>query len=143
MGGVNKMNKKSKIIIAITIVIIMILGVVIYINVSKNDSAKNNISQKTQIVINVFDKENTEIYNKTIETEKNYLADVLETLEDLDIVMEEGQYGKYITSILGIAEEDSYYWSYYINDEYASVGVSSCEIEENSVYSFKIEKYEY
>ena len=53
--------------------------------------------------------------------------------------MEDSQYGKYITSILGIEEGDSYYWSYYINDEYASIGVSSCEIEENSVYSFKIE----
>ena len=137
------MNKKSRIIIAIIIAIVMILGVAIYINVSKNGYTENNISQKTQIIINVFDKENTEIYNKTIETEENYLVDVLETIEDLDIVMEDSQYGKYITSILGIAEEDSYYWSYYINDEYASVGVSSCEIEENSVYSFKIEKYEY
>ena len=121
----------------------MILGVAIYINVSKNGYTENNISQKTQIIINVFDKENTEIYNKTIETEENYLADVLETIEDLDIVMEDSQYGKYITSILGIEEGDSYYWSYCINDEYASIGVSSCEIEENAIYSFKIEKYEY
>ena len=137
------MNKKSRIIIAIIIGIVVILGTAIYINVSKNGHTENNISQKTQIIINVFDKENTEIYNKTIETEENYLVDVLETIEDLDIVMEDSQYGKYITSILGIEEGDSYYWSYYINDEYASVGVSSCEIEENSVYSFKIEKYEY
>jgi len=137
------MNKKSRIIIVITIAIVMILGVAIYINVSKNGYTENNISQKAQIIINVFDKENTEIYNKTIATEEKYLADVLETIEDLDIVMEDSQYGKYITSILGIEEGDSYYWSYYINNEYASIGVSSCEIEENSIYSFKIEKYVY
>ena len=137
------MSKKNKIIIAIIIVTIMILGTLIYINISKNNSTKNNINQKNQIVINVFDRENKEIYNNSIETEKNYLSDVLETLKDLNIVMADGQYGKYISSILGITEGDNYYWSYYINGKYANVGVSSCEIEENSVYSFKIEKYEY
>ena len=40
------MNKKSKIIIAIIIAIVMILGVAIYINVSKNGYTENNISQK-------------------------------------------------------------------------------------------------
>ena len=137
------MNKKNTIIIVITIVAIMILGTLIYINVSNNNSTKNNINQKNQIVINVFNRENKEIYNNTIETGENHLSDVLETLKDLNIVMEDGQYGKYISSILGIPEGDNYYWTYYINGKYASVGVSSCQIEENSVYSFKIEKYEY
>ena len=137
------MSKKNRIIIAITIVAIMILGILIYINVSKNNSTKNNINQKNQIVINVFNRENKEIYNNTIETGENYLSDVLETLKDLNIIMEDGQYGKYISSILEIPEGDNYYWNYYINGEYANVGISNCQIEENSVYSFKIEKYEY
>ena len=56
--------------------------------------------------------------------------------------MEDGKYGKFITSILGIEQGDNYYWSYYINDEYANVGVSSCEVEQNKMYTFKIEKFE-
>ena len=137
------MNKKSKIIVAVIIVLIMALGAVIYINVNEKNSLENSTGNSMQISIKVFDKENVEIYNKTIDTEEKYLADVLETLDELDIIMEDSQYGKYITSILGITEGDNYYWSYYINGEYASVGISNCEIEENSVYSFKIEKYEY
>ena len=121
----------------------MALGAVIYINVNEKSSLENSTGNSMQISIKVFDKENVEIYNKTIDTEEKYLADVLETLDELDIIMEDSQYGKYITSILGITEGDNYYWSYYINGEYASVGISNCEIEENSVYSFKIEKYEY
>ncbi len=136
------MKKSAKIIIAILIVIIGLAVIFIAVN-NKNDSMDDNISSQTQITINVFDKENTEIYNKNIETEEIYLSEVLDDLEDLDVIMEDSDYGKYITSILGIAEGDNYYWSYYINDKYASVGVSNCEIEENVVYSFRIEYYEY
>ena len=136
------MKKSAKIIIAILIVIIGLAVIFIAVN-NKNDSMDDNISSQTQITINVFDKENAEIYNKNIETEEIYLSEVLDDLEDLDVIMEDSDYGKYITSILGIAEGDNYYWSYYINDKYASVGVSDCEIEENVVYSFRIEYYEY
>lgn len=136
------MKKSAKIIIAILIVIIGLAVIFIAVN-NKNDSMDDNISSQTQITINVFDKENAEIYNKNIETEEIYLSEVLDDLEDLDVIMEDSDYGKYITSILGIAEGDNYYWSYYINDKYASVGVSNCEIEENVVYSFRIEYYEY
>lgn len=137
------MSKKSKIIIAIIIVVKITLGALIYFNINKGSSTEDNTNQEKQIVINVFNKENTEIYNKTIETKENKLVDVLKTIEDLDIEMEDGQYGEYIKSVLGISEGDNYYWSYYINYEYASVGVSNCEISENAVYSLKIEKYEY
>lgn len=136
------MKKSAKIIIAILIVIIVLAVIFIAVN-NKNDSMDDNMSSQTQITINVFDKENTEIYNETIETEEIYLSEVLDNLEDLDVIMVDSDYGKYITSILGISEGDNYYWSYYINDEYASVGVSNCEIEENAVYSFRIESYEY
>ena len=137
------MNKKNGIIISTIIVIIIILGAVTYINVNKNEFLDKNTSDKTQIFINVFDKENNEIYNKAFETQENYLVDLLENIKELDIVMEDSQYGKYIKSILGIVEGDNYYWSYYINNEYAMVGISNCKIEENAVYSFKIEKYKY
>ena len=34
------------------------------------------------------------------------------------------------------------YWSYYIDEEYAEVGVSNCEIKEGSTYKFVYEYYE-
>lgn len=141
------MKKKNKIILVsvIILIILIVLGSIIFINVNKNEnnSIEDSVNNEKQITIDVYDKENNLIYDNTIETEKMYLADALESLDNLDVIMEDSEYGKYITSILGISQGDDYYWSYYINDEYASTGVSSCEIEDNSIYSFKIEKYEY
>ena len=64
-------------------------------------------------------------------------------MDNLNIQMQDSEYGKYITSILDINEGDGYYWSYYINNEYASIGISNCEIVDDATYSFKIEKFEY
>lgn len=140
--------KKKSIVIGIIVVVIVILGIIGIVNINNdNGSIETKISdtnvENTQIIINVYDKDSIEIYNETINTEETYLADVLETLDELNVEMEDSDYGMYITSILDIEEGDNYYWSYYIDDEYASVGVSSCVIEDDVTYSFKIEKYEY
>ncbi len=133
------MKKKS--IIIFTIAVLIIVGLSAFA-ISKNINYKkdNNV---VKITISVFDKDNKEIYNKGIETEEKYLSGVLEKTNDLEVKMEDSEYGKYITSILGIEQGDNYYWSYYINDEYANVGVSNCEVESNKVYTFKFEKFEY
>lgn len=140
--------KKKSIVIGIIVVVIVILGIIGIVNINNdNGSIETKISdtnvENTQIIINVYDKDSIEIYNETINTEETYLADVLEALDELNVEMEDSDYGMYITSILDIEEGDNYYWSYYIDDEYASVGVSSCVIEDDVTYSFKIEKYEY
>ena len=44
------------------------------------------------------------------------------------------------TSDVGVM--DSIMAGYYINEEYAPVGVSSYKIRENDVYTFKLEKFE-
>jgi len=133
------MKKKS--IIISTIAVLIIVGLSFFaISKSINNKKDNNL---VKITISVFDKDNKEIYNKGIETEEKYLAGVLEKTKDLEVKMEDSEYGKYITSILGIEQGDNYYWSYYINDEYANVGVSNCGVESNKVYTFKFEKFEY
>ena len=43
---------------------------------------------------------------------------------------------------MNIEQGDNYYWSYYIDDQYATVGVSNCQIENGKTYNFKIEKFE-
>ena len=73
---------------------------------------------------------------------KEQLEDVLKSLEDLDMETETGDYGEYIISINDKKQENNYYWNYYINGEYAPVGVSSYKIKENDVYTFKLEKFE-
>lgn len=133
---------KNKILVSI-IIILIVLGIVcgiIYIN--STDSEKISDDMK-EISIMIYDKDNEEIFKKELYTEAQYLSDVLEKTENLDIQMQDTEYGKYITSIQGISEGDDYYWSYYINDEYAEVGVSNCEIKDGDRYTFKIEKFEY
>lgn len=129
--------KKKVIIVSIILIIIVIIGGII-INNYKKDYQKS----KLEIMISVFDKENLNIYNKNVETEKTYLIDVLKNLEDLNIITEKTEYGEYITSIMNIEQGDNYYWSYYIDDQYATVGVSNCQIENGKTYNFKIEKFE-
>ena len=70
----------------------------------------------------------------------------MQEIEEIQFKTKKGDYGDYITSIMGIEQKttrkDMYYWSYYINDEYAQVGVSLCEIEEGYTYKFVYEYYE-
>lgn len=132
----DKMKKRIKIFSIVAIVIVaIVLGV--FIATRNND---NPPETSKNITICVYNKEGENIYNKAVETEKTYLIDVLKDLEDLTVVTQDSQYGAYITAIMGIEQGDDYYWSYYINNDYAMVGVSSCVLEEGKTYNFKIEK---
>lgn len=136
------MNKNTNLkkIGIIAVIAIVIIGAVIGVIISKSN--KNNENIKT-ITISVFNKENENIYKENVNTDKQYLIEVLEENKDLNVKSEDSQYGKYITSIKGIEQGDNYYWSYYIDGQYAEVGVSSCEIEDGKTYDFKIESMNY
>lgn len=136
------MNKSAKkISIFIGIAMILIVGLV---SIITNNSHKNeNSESKKTIAISIYNKESENIYKENINTDKQYLIEVLDENKDLDIITEDSQYGKYITSIKGIEQGDNYYWSYYIDGEYAKVGVSNCKIEDGKTYDFKIESMNY
>lgn len=135
--------KKKNIFFSSVIVTILVILVVFFILQNSTNNQNNNDKTITIITVSVFDKENKEIYNKTIETEEKYLSEIMEKNKELDVKMENSTYGKYITSILGLEQGNNYYWSYYINGEYANIGISNCELEQNKIYTFKIEKFEY
>ena len=124
----------------VLLVAIIALGVIAF----KNSNGNEDLTKvEKNITISVFDKENKSIYNENMKTEAIYLIDALEESIGLDIEKEDSAYGAYITSINGISQGDNFYWSYYINDEYANVGVSSCKIEDGKTYKFKIEEFNY
>lgn len=104
----------------------------------------SNTSEKT-INIVIEDYEKDELYNQEIVTEKTKLFDVLKDL-DIELKYDDGQYGAYITSIKGLeqTEDDNgvYYWSYYVDDVYATTGVSVCNVEDGKKYTFCYEYYE-
>ena len=127
------MRKKS----ILTLVFLAMLMILI--------SCTNKITEST-INIVIKDYEKNEIYNEEIETEKTKLIDVLKDI-DIELKYEDGQYGAYITSIKGLEQKEDekgmYYWSYYVDDEYATTGVSACNIEDGKKYTFNYEYYEY
>lgn len=106
-------------------------------------SCSNTVESNIRIAINDYEK--NEIYNQEIKTEKTKLIDVLEEL-DIDLKCESGQYGAYITSIKGLEQKEDdkgvYYWSYYVDDTYATTGVSACNVEDGKKYTFNYEYYE-
>lgn len=108
------------------------------------DKKEENNLNKINIVI--VDENKKELFNKEIETDKKYLNEVLKETEEIKLKSEKSDYGDYITSMMGIDQKNTdkgmYYWSYYINDEYAQVGISSCEIKNGDTYKFVYEYYE-
>lgn len=111
----------------------------------KTENKKENASLN-KINIIIVDENQKELFNKEIETDKKYLNEVLKETEDIKVKTEKSDYGDYIISIMGIDQKNTdkgmYYWSYYINDEYAQVGISSCEIKNGDTYKFVYEYYE-
>lgn len=134
------MSKPKKVVIGIaTIALILIICIVGMINKNDINNTENLIKN---IQISVFDEKELMIYDEKKQTNKVFLAELLKELEDLDVQTETGKYGEYINSINGKTQGDNYYWNYYVNGEYASVGISNCKIKENDIYTFKLEKFE-
>ena len=122
-----------------TLKVVFLFIMLIFISACNNTEDVNK--DLTTITVNVYDKEANEIYNEEISTNEEYLSDVLKNIDELNVITVDSQYGEYVTSILEISEGDNYYWSYYIDDEYAQVGISSCKVEDGKTYAFKIERY--
>ena len=56
---------------------------------------------------------------------------------------DEGPYGLYVKTVNGITadyDKDKVYWAFYVDDNYGTAGVELTEIEEGTVYSFRISK---
>jgi len=107
-------------------------------------SCTNTTVESTiNVVINDYEKDG--IYKEEIKTDKTKLIDVLKEL-DIELKYEDDKYGAYITSIKGLEQKEDdkgmYYWSYYVNDSYATTGVSSCDVEDGKKYTFNYEYYE-
>ena len=148
------MNKKN-ICILILIIVILFAGIRISTSIIENNNReKNNVSGDLntetsgenidEITLNIFNKSGDAVYTENLITDEQYLFDVLlENKEKINMVYEDGPYGAYIVSMMGIEQGDNYYWSYYINGEYAQTGISNCLITSGDVYEFKIEQFNY
>ncbi len=77
----------------------------------------------------------------TVHTDETTVGDAL--LTNGLIVGDEGDYGLYIKEVNGIVADydvDQSYWAFYVDGEYATAGVDSTEIAEESVYKLEYTK---
>ena len=130
------MKKKIAIITIIAIIVVAIIGIIV------GNLNNNHQNEEKEITISIFNKETEKIYSARVKTEKTYLIDVLKEIEEINVVTEKSEYGDFIISIMNIEQGDNFYWSYYIDNEYATVGVSNCKVEDGKTYNFRIEKFE-
>ena len=94
---------------------------------------------QTEFSLLVVDQEGTE-YTFQVHTDQETVGAAL--LEEGLIAGEEGAYGLYVTSVLGITadyEADQSYWAFYINGDYANTGVDTTTILPGDSYELRYE----
>ena len=123
--------------ITLLLAIVAIIGLLAFHLFSK-DIHSNNY----EFVISIYGKNSDLLFNQELVTDNNNLLTVLENLNEINLVTETGQYGAFITSLMGQNQEDNYYWVYYINDNYATVGVENYSINNQDQIEFRLEKYQ-
>ena len=126
--------------LSIILVIVALLSLTGY---SQNATETVTIpSNQLDYQVVVYDRDSNVLYDKKLSTEHEILIDALKEQQDLQVVTVDSQYGEYIISIKGNEQGDNYYWNYYVNGEYAQVGVSSQKINNDDIYTFRLEKFE-
>ncbi len=105
--------------------------------------ASTTSEEMMNINITIVDEINDkELFKGSIATNYELLADALENNEELKVVMEDSEYGKYITSMMDVAATDTNYWVYDSdnNDDCLEagmcMGVSETTIEDGDNFVF-------
>lgn len=100
----------------------------------EEEAALNADENATEITVSVDVTGNFE--DTTVESKSEYTvaagASALDALQatDLDVVVEEGQYGAYVSSIDGLVAEGSNGWIYTVNDESPTVSAGEYKLAE-------------
>jgi hypothetical protein len=128
---------KSKVVLSV-ISLMLIVAMAFSFSACGNDSNANNDDAKVQksFVFKVVDLDGSE-KSFDIKTEAKTVGEAL--LAEKLISGEVGQYGLMVDTVNGIKydyNEDSAYWAFYVNGEYAMSGVDTTEIDETAIYSF-------
>ena len=89
----------------------------------------------------IYDAENNLVLEKEITTTAGENAfDALQE-NDFPFEYEESTYGIFVTRVSGITPEEGTYVAIYVDDEYASVGLSDLELYNEMDLKFKIEEF--
>lgn len=127
----NKGNgKKIAIAVAIVAVIAAIFGA-IYMQFSPKASA----GAKEITVEVVDDKAESKLYN--VNTDAEYLRQVLEETEGLTVEGTESEYGLMVETVNGLTADfntNGAYWAFYVDGDYCNYGVDEQPVEDGQAY---------
>ena len=94
------------------------------------------------IEILVYGREGVRIFEKGVQVEERNLLAILEGIEELQIITESTAHGELVVSIAGEEQSGTYFWLYYVNGEFANVGVGQYRVEDNDRIEFRLESFE-
>lgn len=134
------MKKKGIILGIIAILVVMVVLLVNSLTPKPQEGLKN-------ITIKIVDQMNDEIlYEGTIETETETLGEMLVSKDDLKVKGESGQYGFFISSMMGVDAHDDAFWVFE-SDNNKSCGeaeagfcpaADAVVLEDDDIFLFKL-----
>ena len=127
------MNKKTVISVVVLILVVALLGVAYFLF-----RPGGTLGPKA-FTLEIVHKDGQ---TKTLEVtaSEEFLGEYL--IKEGIIEGAEGPYGMYIAKVEGekaVYEEDNAYWAFYVDGEYASLGVDQTPIENGKVYKLQYE----
>lgn len=135
MENIKKKGNVKQIVIgliALVIVVVAALSIYSVYGPKTTEGAK-------AITVDVVDNEGaTKTYSSNTDAEN--LRQALEELDGFTMTGEESEYGLMVETVNGVKavyEEDKAYWSFYVNDEYCTVGTDTQPVNDGD--RFKIE----
>ncbi|HCT90132.1 MAG TPA: hypothetical protein DF613_01930 [Lachnospiraceae bacterium] len=134
-GTKGKNNKKLLLGAVALIAVIAVFGVV-YMNFRP----KTRTGTKA-ITLTVVDDQGKETSYET-RTDKEYLGEVFDEIDGLDVQGTAGTYGLYIETVNGLTADydtDGAYWSLYVNGEYGTNSADSQPVADGDAYMLKYE----
>ena len=127
---------QSKTLLSVLSLVLIVAMAFSFSACEKDGNTNNDAKVEKTFVFKVIDLDGSE-KSFDIKTEAKTVGEAL--LAEKLISGEVGQYGLMVDTVNGIKydyNEDSAYWAFYVNGEYAMSGVDTTEIDETAIYSF-------
>lgn len=128
------MNKKIT-----AIVVVLVLSAILFVGYNTFISPKG-VEGAKEVTINIINEKEGVDETFTYNTDHEFLIQLLEeNQEELGITLEEYDFGKMLTGMLGyVADSSSEYFHTYVNGEDAATGVGEIPLNDQDTYTFEL-----
>jgi hypothetical protein len=131
------MNKTQKIIAGIIALIAAATIITTAIIISGQDTTPEPTPDPDPVVVCPIEN-NIVTYSGE---EGKTAFDILDSLCTVETISSD--FGEFVTGIDGISSDETNYWAFYVNNDYATVGASSYETKEGDVIKWQLEDITY